>query len=364
MWVALLVLAVLLFGSKRQKSRNIIIAWALTTALISPLVLYLIVSIPIIYIFSPRYTWWAMLMFALVIGAGLAYLPPAVWWLTQALVLGIMFLPVLNADFRANTYPMEPMFTWMQTHAQPGDAIVIDDDYSFDKLNWTPREDLQFAYYMRIFGHGLTVVEAPEDYRRIWYLSQDGDGWHDQALKQRIAANRVAREWFGPWNFLMRLYEAPPNIHGVAFENGLRFHGLEVIDGNLAVQAPINWMAQDTVRLRLWWSIDHPLDNEYSISVQILDSDRGKLIASQDGPPQLVQFDPASSSALPNSMPEWTVGQYYVEEREIALPDVRKQAYAGLYLTVYQWWDGVRLKGVGVNNDNLLPLQKVTIWGR
>ena len=60
-------------------------------------------------------------------------------------------------------------------------------------------------------------------------------------------------------------------------------------------------------------------------------------------------------------MSQWLPGRFYVEERTLTVPDGVITASYPIDLTVYQWWDNVRLNAPGVNTDHLLTIQHVFI---
>jgi hypothetical protein len=342
----------------RQRPIKSVTIWMFGSTLLAPLVLYIAAAIPIFYFFAARYSWWALLMGALCIGAGARYLPRIGQWSVVVLMFVLMFYPA-PIDYRYNPYPMESVFSALQPHIESGDVLLLDRNFCLRQCEANSEEN-KFAYYLRIFGEGLELVESPDGYRRVWYLSQDG--WQDEGTKADVQAGRIARTYFGPWNFLIRLYEAPPDPEGIPFENGLRFHGMEVIgDDGRARRQPIDLMEGQIVRMRLWWSVDDQLSNEYSISIQFLRGD--DLWVNSDGPPQLLRLEPSGSESLPTSMMQWQPGELYVEERYVRLPTLLRPVYPVIYLTAYQWWDGRRLSAPGVNDANLLPLTRVTVWG-
>ncbi len=117
----------------------------------------------------------------------------------------------------------------------------------------------------------------------------------------------------GPPELLIRLYEGPPDFAGVLYDNGMRFHGAEVIQNGVLSQGPIARREGQTIRLRLWWSVDAaPLAADYSLSTVIVD-DNGVIVAQFDGPPQV-----AGTPDDPRETSQWQPGRYYVEERTSA----------------------------------------------
>jgi hypothetical protein len=131
----------------------------------------------------------------------------------------------------------------------------------------------------------------------------------------------------------------------------MRFHGYEVLDDTPGA-LPITRMEGRSVRLRLWWSADAPLPMDYSVGLYLMRN--GGMLAQIDGPPQLVDAE------APRETSRWQPGVYYIEEREIVIPQSTSDREYAMFLTVYQWWDNVRLPaGNATNTDNLLPLMDV-----
>ena len=357
-WLVIGVVALLLFLTARRLPRPQM-AWVLLSIVLGPLGLYLLAAIPIVYFFEARYAWWVFLMIALGIGYGLARLPRPAQMGIATLLLVLMFTIPVNARYKPNHHrPFEENFRWLQQHIEPGDVMLMDPNFCLKACN----EADSWAYYFDVYlRNRIEIVAEPGDHRRIWYVQ--ADGWHDAATKHAVLTGRIPSIFIGPWDFLIRLYEGPPDPEGVPFENGLRFLGFEVMVEGHVQFAPFDWYEQTRARVRLWWSVDRPLDADYSISLQVIDTDRNKLIAQQDGAPQMVNLNPVDDSLLPQATSQWEPGRYYVEEREIVLPSLGSEANAELMLTVYQWWDGERVAAPGTNPDKLLPLTSMTIWG-
>jgi hypothetical protein len=191
----------------------------------------------------------------------------------------------------------------------------------------------------------LNYVTEPGNYRRIWYIFTEGK--QDPALFARVQQNRTPLEEIGDPSFRIRLYEAPPDIQGIRFENGLRFHGVEPLD--MAGPEPV-WREGQRMKVRMWWSVDQPVPVDLSVGTYVFDS--AGVIAQFDGPPQVING--------PRETSRWQPGQYYVEDREIQLVNPMKGSY-DLFLAVYQWWDNYRLRASGVNQDKLLPIMTFSV---
>jgi len=97
----------------------------------------------------------------------------------------------------------------------------------------------------------------------------------------------------------------------------------------------------ETVRLRLWWSVDRPVTLDYSVGLYMMDS--SGQVAQSDGPPQPV--------GGPQETSRWLAGRYYLDEREITLPYPAQVGSYAINLALYQWWDGKRIAAPGMNSD-------------
>lgn len=354
-WVVLLALALIFALGQRRRA---IVQWAVVTSVIGPLALYSFMAVGLYYFLVSRYTWWALFAIALLTGLGLSRLPRLARYVVLLVLVTLNF--VNYHDWRYVPLPFESVFSYLDQHARPGDVLLVDRALCLRDCSPNDSESNKFSYYYRVFAADLPLVESADDHRRIWYLSQNG--WQDEATQKAVLNGRIAREFAGPWNFLVRLHEAPPDPVGVPFENGLRYHGLEVLDDGVVQTGLIDLWEQDTVTLRLWWSVDEAVAREYSVAVKALNAANHEVFGL-DGAPQLVQLDPTVTDPLPSRMVDWLPGEIYVEERRMTLPEADTQNYLRLVLTVYQWWDGVRVPAPGVNADGLLPLQEFTLWG-
>ncbi|MCB9450466.1 MAG: glycosyltransferase family 39 protein [Anaerolineaceae bacterium] len=341
-WVGLFVIATILMVIARPRTP---VFYGLVGWLFAPLLFYLLN--PILGFFSATYGWFIAPGFLLWIGWGLSYLPRPGQFAAIGVALLVMFAPVPYDNYQAAGAPLGRSFEWLAQHVEWGDVVIIDpmwkDAYCgyrncINASEWDYLIDLYFP-------QGLQIVSEPGDYRRIWYLKWDGEGWHDAELAQRIETGRIAGEFVGPPEALFRLYEGPPDWEGVLFENGLRFHGVDVVGES---PRPLVRREGDTIRLRLWWSVDMPVGLDYSFSLQV--SRNGQLAMQSDGGPQLI--DPN----LPDATSQWVPGQYYIEERELVVPLQMSSGRYPIWLAVYQWWDGERIAAPGMNDNKLLPI--------
>ena len=305
--------------------------WALI-----PFLLYVVN--PLFGFFNHRYAWWVMPGVALLLGFGLMRLPAPGRMGVAALLSVIAFLPVPFDDYQLGDAPLGESFGWLADHAQAGDVLLVDPSCGCGSPE-------TFAVLTRMyFPDGLRAVNDPEGYRRLWYLT--GAAGATQGLAERVSDGRVAGIFVGPPESLFRLYEAPPDPEGVLYENGMRFHGAELLD----IHTFATFHEGDTVRARLWWSVDEPPTLDYSIGVFLIGAD-GIVHIQDDSAPVLIYPDDA-----PVETSRWEAGQLYVEERALTLPSSVGRGDYGLSMALYWFGDSLRLTAPGVDADGLLPL--------
>jgi len=300
---------------------------------------------PLLGFFTVNYAWWIMFGLALWMGFGLACLPGRVR--TGALIVlgGVMFLPipVAHYHFGVPTPPLIASFSWLRDRLLPGDVLIMDPNIEFPFEAWD--------YFERVyFPQGLPYAEDPTGYRRVWYVCQVER--EDPQLLAAVEAGRLPSIFVGPPDLLIRLYEGPPDLAGRSFENGLRFHGADVLRNQRIDTGPLVRHEEESIHLRLWWSVNAPPPFDYSVGTHVLDA-HNRLIAQFDGPPQVKDTSWETS--------RWQPGRYYVEERTVKLPGDLTTGYYALYLTVYQWWDNTRLRGEGTDEKGLLLLDRIYI---
>ena len=166
--------------------------------------------------------------------------------------------------------------------------------------------------------------------------------------KRQLQKNRAPGPAFNFQDYALQLYEEPPDVPGVHFDNGMIFNGVEVLDQPGPV--PI-YRSGETIHLWLWWSIDHPVTLDYSEGTYVI-APNG-LLAQFDGPPQM--------TADPHETSRWVPGRYYVEERTVTLPSKIDTGSYSVQLSVYQWWDNKRISAPTTNTDALLPIATVQV---
>ena len=349
LWVGLFVLATALAISARRRLDRAQALFLLAWPALGAVILYLLN--PVLGFFGPNYAWWIMIGLALWIGLGLSLLPERAHGFVLLLLVGVMFLPLPVTRYHRGV-PRTPLianFEWLRDHLMPDDVLILDPNLDVPWEAWD--------YFERVyFPDGLPYVSDPGTHSRVWYVTFDTQ--EDPQLKAAVGQGRVASIFVGPPGLLIRLYEGPPDFEGVLYDNGMRFHGAEVIQHGVLSQGPIVRREGQTVRLRLWWSADAaPLAADYSLSTAVVGG-TGAIVAQFDGPPQV-----AGTPDDPRETSRWQPGRYYVEERTVTLPktmDVGTHVL-DLDLIVYQWWDNVRIQSPATDADGRLKLGTVYV---
>jgi hypothetical protein len=315
----------------------IVLVWTLAL----PLVITLMGSE---FLLRSRYVWW------IIIGAGLGVawvvgMSRTLSVLSAVALLGLGFSSQNFAPFRL-TVPENIPFRYVLGNLahdmRPEDVLIIDPACTCGRA-------YEWDYFVsRYFASGyLPIVNTiPTGTQRVWYLSSDAN--RTASLEAQIADGRIASTYYGPWYFIVRLYERPASIQGVAFGESVALHTAEIVGNPFAVGEGENIM------VRLQWSALQALSADYSVSVALFQND--VLVAQSDGAP---------SSGNTST---WQVGKFYEDIRTLRAPD--NTLYSGdleVRVTVYQWWDGTRLVPKSntlwrVTPNNYLVIHTLTFW--
>ena len=337
LWLALLVVmagAALL--TARRATLNRLLLAALVWFVSGPIILYALNRW--LGFFTPHYAWWVATSFALLLAALAQMLKPA-WVVAVVTAMGaLMFFPYDRSLHTIETPPVAAAFGWLQERLQPGDVLVIDPGCA------CPPAEVWDYYRGVYFPSGLSQTEAPGSARRVWYLAANGR--QDAELQAQVEAGRLAGAFIGPWDFLLRLYEGPPDPVGIAFDNGLRLHGVVVLPNRGQAQETgiIVRREGEPVRVQIWWSADHPLERDYSAGLYVTSG--GQTVAEVNGPPA-----PLNGSAQTSA---WEPGTLYVEERTLNLPDSLASGAYDLLLSTYYWEEPTPTPAEG-HPDGLIP---------
>lgn len=303
-------------------------------------------------LFSSQYAWWIVYGVVFALGGALATLPRIVGVaLGGVLVLGL-FVPLPTREAFAFNLPFEANLRLLQEEWRTGDVLLIDP-------NCVCGSPVEWQYFQSVyFPNGLDIVETIGDQQRIWYMHSVSSA--DAALRDQLVATRAGRKFFGPPGFFFRVYERPPDPEGIAFANGMRFHGATLTDaqGRPLPQPPL-YLESQTLTVQLWWSADRPIERDYSVGVHL--RNETALLDQSDGSPPLIFPDGA-----PSGTSYWEPGRLYIAQRqltvpaeELAFPDVYT-----LYLTVYHWQEQQPIAAPGLDDDGFLPLLEIStlVW--
>jgi hypothetical protein len=351
-WLSLLGVALLLSLAYARQHRWLLL-WLLIWLIGGTCLLYFLH--PRTGLFRSRYAWWMAWSIPLFLAYGLSLLPLWGKRIAFGLLLALNFM--LNSEQVANykepIADIESVFEGFERFYQAGDAVVLDPNVPNFRL------EVWDYYSLAFLENGLNIVGSPSSSQsRVWYLHSSDKA--DEALEQSIQSGRLESVFFGSPGFKIQLYEAPPNPEGILFENGLRFHGLQILDGEGLARQPLVMPEGSQLHLRLWWSVDAPLSQEYSVGLKAMSENWEGVYAQQDSAPHAIYLLPIFNETLEpfGNMTTWQAGEYYVEERILELPYVERshRTRFTVYLTVYQWQDGNRIPAESTNEDDLLPL--------
>ena len=250
-----------------------------------------------------------------------------------------------------NISPLESNFSRLKDYMVMGDVFIIDANLGSDCGRPEDWDKLLRAY----FPTGLTFIQEPEvqGRRRIWYIT--GKAQPHEKLQKIVAEGRIPDQSIGTRECLFQLYEAPPDAVGILFENGMRFHGMDVMMGRRPWSAPFALHEGDTIHLRLWWTIDYPVKLDYSVGTYLIKSN-GQVYAEFKGFPQIKNPEGAVEETS-----KWKSGQYYIEERNLTLVYPTPRTRYPLVLDVYLDQVDKRFAAPGVDDKGFLTLQAISV---
>jgi hypothetical protein len=349
-WLVLLVLALLMaLRSPRQRH----VTWALLAwAVLMPLVLFALDRY--LTFFRPRHAWWLMMGITGFAAWGLTWLPRWGRFVAASALVAAMLLPVPFSAYFFDSPPMQETFRWLSRHMRWGDVILrAPGEQCATPEEWNMLTELYFP-------QGLIFIDDATDYRRVWFFKSNQQP--DPALDVEIAEGRLPGRFFGRYDCVVQLFEQAPDVRGVAYDNGMRFHGFDIIehentddDNALIVREPLARREGDPLRVRLWWSVDDAVDRDYSVGLYLVATD-GSLLAQVDSAPQ-----PYYPDGAPIETSRWQQGQLYVEERTLVFPWETAQNDFDLALVVYDAAAGVRISGDGVDATLLRYLTRIRV---
>lgn len=317
----------------RSASYRLTLLWGIGVPVIA-LTLNLVASV-----YTQRYVTYLAVGLALVMGAGLAAWGPLITRtlnhqdaklarklsVTALLGFAAINLWTLPSQLPTDRIPYRDLLRSLSAAAQPDDVIFFDQADTNDNFaQW------QYRHYLsaELRENAISSLEDALKARRIWHITAH---WFDEA----VGANFEEIEWTHPrqsgfgkcdrdWCYLIQLMEAPPWGEPAVFGDDMAFWG-----------ADLDSMSHDAIRTRLWWRVEQTPDLDYSMSLQLLDSD-GALVAQADGPINHYGAEIVETSQL-------EPGRIYIDHRSLILPHNLPDGDYRLALVVYQSWDGVRL---------------------
>ncbi|MBZ0287022.1 MAG: glycosyltransferase family 39 protein, partial [Anaerolineae bacterium] len=221
LYAGLLALA-LIYGWRRRDFR-LALAWGLGVPVIAFLLNFFVA------VYSPRYVVNFMVGLALLVGAGLAFLPGRWRWGALAIVAGIG-LWAQPSQLPDDIKPYSALFREMSEAARPGDKVLLDEaNYAEDKvMQW------QLLHVVPEWLRADTTddLSAVLPARRIWYVTAH---WLDDDVRGRyesIEATHPRQTGFGQcnsqWCYLIQLMEAPPWTAPQTFGDDMAFWGADV----------------------------------------------------------------------------------------------------------------------------------------
>lgn len=337
LWVLLAIVALWLM--LRCERRQGAVALALTLwALGMPFLVYL--SNPLLGLYHGRYAWWIMPGIALMLARGLAWLPRRGIHIAMLLLAASLFAPLPGGSpyqiFDVLS-PLEDNFRWLRGQMQWGDVLLTNE---WNRCGAAEEWD----YHMRVWlPNGLAFIDEPAGQRRIWVLNPD-----EQApeLRAQLTEERIPGRFVGPWGCLMQLYEAAPDPQGIFYENGMRFHGAELMRGGRTFPGHPVLHEGETLQLRMWWSVDSTPARDYSLHTWL--GREGQIHDEINGPPQ-----PFWPTEAPEETSRWQPGSRYVELRELTLPLPAGRGSYEVNMKLYYWEDlePVAASGLGPNGE-------------
>lgn len=353
-WVGLLVVGGVLFVVAQRPRPRLLVAGLFW--LIFPLVLF---TPALQDIFRLRYTSWFITGLALVMAGGYRMLARS---LRLALMLALLVFgawPTDLRDYDAFELDVGTTFAVLAPAMHQGDVVFIDPDLA-NNGNIIPEEWDTFRE--AFFPHGLPVLPAPTadnprpwtSARRVWYLRSAN--FYTPTIREQMRQTHIPGKFIGPPDFFFELYEAPPNPDGIPFDNGMRYLGADILhtDGAYLTHYRPVFREQTHLRVRTWWTVDERPPVDYSLSVFVMD-DTG-AVTHADHMETLSVLSPVADVPSPRTS-EWQPGRLYLVEHDLLI----RGDSARIAMTVYQWWDGVRIGAPGADADNLLDLFDFTV---
>jgi hypothetical protein len=286
-------------------------------------------------IFTERYTSYAAPSIGILVGVTLASIP-MIWvrkrkhdtrlaqvvsWIAVLMLAGMSLykLPAQTPDFA----PRRQIYREMSALSPEDAALYV--THIDPNGNETQLMDWYLAPH--IFDNRTDSVEAAAESRYVWFVTNE---WFDEVARNQFntlaethRVELVLGDCKPEWCYLAQLMVAPPQREAIYFGDNIGFHGADTE------------LTDDSLNALLWWSVDTQTTEDYSISLQLLDSS-GALVTQLDrqiNPPDAVNEIPTSQMQPGNS---------YIDWRELPLPDGLHGDFT-LQVVVYRWQDNIRL---------------------
>ena len=345
LWAVILGLALVGLGLWlwRQRTRAAwgTAIWLAAWGLGIPLIAYAFRSELLMY--TTRYLTFTIPAMMLLIGIGLARLPRWGPIAGACLLLVFVGLPWRAFDYRrsySDSPPVRDLVRELADRFEHGDVLLADPNL------WTMEEPFDWWYYEDLYfplGEIPRVDSVDDAGSRLWYLVRQGD--ETPGLADELNRERIDTEFWGPWYFIVTLYEGPTLTPGVRLgESAIHFRGHALPSGAMLHPG-------DTLTVETWWSVDGAVERDYSIGLHLIDSD-GRLIAQADSGP-VGPYTPGATSA-------WQPGDIYRDDRSLTIPWCVEDKTLDLRLTVYGWWDGEMLPAENSETGSIL-LDTITV---
>lgn len=276
-------------------------------------------------VYTPRYVVYIVVGLAIAAGAALAALPRQVRLpaLTGVMMLTFWSLP----QYIPNYVPLRDLYRQVSALAGPNDVLFFNDGDLTDPF---VRKQAERYIAPDLWERRVRRLERALPNRRIWFIS--GDEWRSDEIRADFAQieqthplQQIIGKCDREWCYLLQLLEAPPNAQATLFGDILGFQGMD-----------IDVLTAGTLSARLWWTANETPSLDYSIGLQLLNSDSA-VVAQADGP--IIDW----YSRQPLQTSQMQPDKIYIDARALALPpDLPAGAYQPV-LVVYQSWDQVRL---------------------
>ncbi len=303
----------------RKANYPLVLLWAFAVPIVA-----LLVNL-VFAVYTPRYITYLIIGFALVIAVGIAVLPRLSQWLVLFVVV-VISIWSLPSQFSPSRIPYRDFYQQMAKDAQKGDVMYIDHgDLTNNVVLW------QMSHYLSsdLLNSVTTNLDQTADARRIWFATADWFNPDVRANFEKLEPNYPVQKVLGDcnryWCFLIQLMEAPPLKTPEMFGTEMPFWGID-----------LESITHSAVDIHLWWRIEHAPSMNYSIGLQLLDSN-GNLVSQVDG--SINEYGKQIVDAT-----TMQPGHIYIDYRTLNLPTTITPGAYDLELIVYDWQTGKRLQ--------------------